>query len=298
MNAFLRDRVTKYFAAQGLSLCGVPGRNRRRLYNGNHGVRIVLFHGAQDDREFDCWTRLMDWMREHFFLTGPEAIAELSDGCCAMPPQDRIVITFDDGIDIEYRAAKWMADRGIRAMFFIVPSGLDRTVGEYREHHRSHGIEPFPLRPEPSTRCLSKSQVREMLAMGHQIGAHNHAHRDLAHLHQSPDLEYEITHAVDEVAQLLGRPCDDFAWGFGHVRHVSPEAVAVLRTACKRVYSAVRGLNVPGLTPQFLLRDGFQAFHPESFVRLCLEGGLDGFQAKEWAALEAMSGKLPPFKDG
>lgn len=296
MKRFLRERLIKFCAAQGLSLLGSPRRNRLKLYEGKRGVRTVLFHGALDNREFDRWTQLMDWMCERWRLSGPEALAQLSEGRHAPGQSDRIVITFDDGVDADYRAAKWMADRGIRGLFFLVPSALDRTVGEYQEYHRRQGIEPFPLRPSASVRCLAKSQVQEMLAMGHQIGAHNFAHRDLGSLRRATDLEYEITRAVDGVAQLFGRPCDDFAWAFGHVRHLSLEAAAFLRGACKRVYSGVRGLNVPGLSPHFFLRDGLQAAHPRGFVKLCLDGGPDGFQTHEWAALEAMSGKLPSLK--
>ena len=129
--------------------------------------------------------------------------------------------------------------------------------------------------------------------MKHLIAGHNFAHRDLGQLTREQDLEYELGRAIDQVSEWIGRPCDDFAWGFGHSRHLSPQAAAYLSARCKRVYSGVRGLNVVGVTPRFMLRDCVAYEHPFSFIKAALEGALDGhWKRREWAALEQSGGVL------
>lgn len=116
------------------------------------------------------------------------------------------------------------------------------------DHHRRRGVSTFDF--GPATRSLSRSQVLEIAAMGHRLGAHNDAHRDLSKLHDPEALSYEIDSAIEQVADLTGSPCEDFAIAFGQPSHLSVEATRHLLRRCRRVYSCVRGLNVPGRTPR------------------------------------------------
>jgi hypothetical protein len=92
---------------------------------------------------------------------------------------------------------------------------------------------------------------------------------------------------------LLDAPCDDFAWGFGHSRHLSAEAGAYLLRHVPRVYACVRGLNVPGRTPRFVLRDCLYPDGPLVASRLFADGGADHRWKAERAELLERSGPLP-----
>ena len=178
----------------------------------------------------------------------PEDADALVEGRYRPDGRDRILFTFDDGLATQHTAAEWLASQGLRACFFLVPSLLDRTFDEFVAHHRSLGVAAHAF-VDPATRSMSVAQAREIASMGHRVGAHNDAHRDLMTLQAAGDLDYEIGGAVAQIADLLGGPCRDFAFGFGQPSNLSSEAAGYLRGFDGRVFAGVRGLNVPGKSP-------------------------------------------------
>ncbi len=269
--------------------------NRQWLAGGATGLRILTFHEI-GGRQFSHFRRLIDWCRDRFEVGVPEDCDALIEGRMVPGARDKFLATFDDGLRSHYAAAEWLADQGLRAGFFIVPSWLDRSVGEFLSHHRHHGVTAFEF--DPSARSLASSQVREIAAMGHRICAHNDAHRNLAELRTGADLDYEVSRSVEAVERLTGAPCHDFAFAFGQPDNLSDEATQFLLRKCKRVYSCVRGLNVPGRTPRFLLRGQIVFEHPGAFTRLCVEGGADHLMTPRHTWFVDRTGLLPPGRDG
>lgn len=274
-------------------------RDRDELYGGATGLRIVTFHETRPD-ELDQVKRIVDWCRDRFPMATAADADDLFAGRWRDGPVDRVLVTFDDGLASNYEAAAWLERVGVAAAFFVVPSLVDRTMAEYLRFHERRGVRAHAPLSAPGASGLASAQVREMRAMGHRIGAHNFAHRDLGRLHTPDDLRYEIANALEGVAELTGAACEDFAIGFGQPENLSSEAAAYLLASCPRVYACHRGLNVPGRTPRFLLRHAFSPSHPVAFTRLCLEGGADrrlAGRAREMVrrvgALPATSGSPP-----
>lgn len=290
------DRLKREAAAAWITVSGAAARARHQLYDGRHGLRILAFHDTPPPL-FDGFRRLVDWVREEFDVAGPEAAAEINDGRSLAGRRDQAMFTFDDGFESNFAAAEYLAQCGVRGIFFVVPTFLDRTLDEYVAWNRANGVDAFRFRTDGTLRGLAHSQVKEMVAMGHLIAGHNFAHRNLGELTQPADLAYEIDRAADAAAEIMGRPCEDFAIGFGQPRHATPEAVAHLQRRCKRVYSIVRGLNVPGLTPRLLLRDNISLKHPFSFQKAALRGGVDFQWAPKINQLKQMGGVLPEAQD-
>lgn len=275
-----------------LSLVDRAGRNRRTYYNGTNGLRILNFHAipAADVSRFRA---IVDWSLEHFEVADPGDVDAVHDGTPTTWARDKIAFTFDDGYEDHFESARWLSDRGIRATFFVVPSFIDRTIPEYLEFHRARGVDAFDFAVDPrSRRGLSRKQIEGIVAMGHRIGAHNYAHRSLADLRSPSDIQYEIANAMQAVEDITHVPCEDFAFAFGHPQFISDEAVQYLSGHCRRVYACVRGLNVPGVTPAFLLRDDVILGNPQRLVRLCLAGGADDRYAAMRADLLQRSGSL------
>ncbi len=286
-------RLERWAAAHWWRASGRATRDRDQLYGGAHGLRIVCFHETLPE-ELRQVKRVVDFWRARFAMAAPAEADELFEGRWRDTRVDRMLITFDDGLSSNHEAAKWLAEIGISAIFFVVPSLVDRTIGEYLRYHERYGVSAHTPLSAPDARGLSASQVREILAMGHRVAAHNFAHRDLGRLHDPDSIRYEIGNAIDSVAELTGRECRDFAIGFGQPENLSDEATAYLREKCPRVYACHRGLNVPGRTPRFLLRHAFDPDHPMAFTRLCLEGGADRHLAGRAQEMVRRVGVLPP----
>jgi peptidoglycan/xylan/chitin deacetylase (PgdA/CDA1 family) len=251
---------------------------------------MIAFHGTPPG-ELERVKAVVTWCLERLELGGPADVDTLCDGSWPHPV-DRIVFTFDDGLGSNFHAAEWLARMGIQAIFFIVPSLVDRTVGEFLRFHERNGVTAFPPISDVEASGLSTSQVREMVAMGHRVGAHNFAHRDLGQLHTGDALHYEIDNALEHVGELTGAPCLDFALGFGQPENVSEEAAAYLLARAPRIYANHRGLNVPGRTPRILLRNSYFPNHPRTFIHACLEGCGDHLQAQRALGMARRAGVL------
>ncbi|HSN13097.1 MAG TPA: glycosyltransferase [Anaeromyxobacteraceae bacterium] len=284
------DSALRWAGAQWWRASGRAARNRRQLYGGASGLRMIAFHGTPPG-ELERVKGLVTWCLERLELGTPADVDALCAGSWPHPV-DRIVFTFDDGLGSNFRAAEWLARMGIPAIFFIVPSLVDRTVGEFLRYHERNGVTAFPPIRDEGSSGLSTSQVREMVDMGHRIGAHNFAHRDLGQLHTSAALRYEIDNALDDVGELTGAPCLDFALGFGQPENVSEEAAAYLLARAPRVYANHRGLNVLGRTPRILLRNSYFSNHPRAFIRACFEGSGDHLQAQRALGMAKRAGVL------
>jgi peptidoglycan/xylan/chitin deacetylase (PgdA/CDA1 family) len=284
--------LARWLAGHWLGLSGAPERNRERYYGAATGLRILNFHGLTG-AEVERFRRVVDYCGTSFDMAAPEDVDAFLEGRLADSPRDRVLLTFDDGYVEHYDAARWLADTGLRATFFVVPSFLGRTVEEYLRFHAERGVIACDFTTSPASRKgMSVAQVRELVSMGHRIAAHNYAHRDLSPLRVHGDLDYEIGTAVDEVAEITGHACEDFAFAFGHPRFLSDEAIVDLKRRSLRVYSCVRGLNVPGRTPAFLLRDDMVTGYPVALMQACVRGGADHRYAAQREELKRRTGIL------
>jgi len=268
--------ATRWALAELWRTSGRIEADRHLLYQGRSGLRILTFHETEGE-EMETFQRIVEWCRSHCSMATPADVDQVAAG--RWPHDgDRVLLTFDDGWASNFEAARWLADRGISAIFFVVPSLVGRDSDEYVRFHAQNRVTPGVPMAAPTARGLTVAQVREMRAMGHRIGAHNFAHRDLSFLHAPADIRYEIDNALERVGEILGTPCRDFAIAYGMPHNLSEESIVHLRDLQARgvrVYACHRGLNVPGKTPSFLLRHAWEPFHPMNFTRLCIEGGAD-----------------------
>jgi peptidoglycan/xylan/chitin deacetylase (PgdA/CDA1 family) len=286
------DGVKRWAGAQWWRASNRVASDRTLLYGGATGLRAVTFHETAPD-QLERFKRVVEWCRGRFELATPADADDLFEGRWRPGRVDQMLVTFDDGLASNYAAARWLADQGVQAIFFIVPSLVDRTMAEYLRYHAERGVQAHVPLAVSDTGGLRASQVREMAAMGHRIGAHNFAHRDLGRLHSPSEIRYEVDDAIEMVGALTSRACRDFAIGFGQPENLSDEAVAHLLERCPHVFACHRGLNVPGKTPRFVLRHAFEAEHPEAFTRICLEGGADRRLADRAGEMVRRVGVLP-----
>ena len=184
----------------------------------------------------------------------------------------------------------------MRAVCFVVPSWIGRSAREYLALHAARGVaavNPAASKGLDAARGPEPSQIRELVSMGHRVGAHNDAYRNLRRV-TAAEAEREVLEAGDALAAVLGHPARDFAWACGRVDSVTPAALALMRERHGRVYSSVRGLNVAGVTPSVLLRDVASLSDPRAFRAACIRGAYDHRYVASRAQLARLAGRLPP----
>ena len=281
----IRD-LRRTVGAAALLAAGFPTRNRQ-AYGPGPGIRAIGLH-AEDTDDFDRFRRFVDWCGTLYPYAGPEGVDRPADGSGS----DAILLTLDDGHARTFRALEWLASMHLRITCFIIPSYVGRSVRQFLDVHAQRGVAAYNIGGErdlAATRGLEVSQLAELESMGHRLGAHNNAHRDLATL-DDPGARYEIDEGIDALEQMLGHRVDDFAWAFGRADTVTPGSLAMMRRRCSRVYSCVRGLNVPSIPRRILMRDPVSTDFPAIVNKACIRGAFDHWYMRDRATLDAWSG--------
>ncbi len=268
------------------------------MYCGQNGIRSLTFHDLPETRLKE-FKRVVLWCQERFRFAEPSDAEAMLDGRIRKQlSETTLLLTFDDGHSDNFIAAQWLHENGIKAAFFVVPSFIGRSNSEYLAYHRANGVTAHSLQSKATateSKGLTRSQLLEMRSMGHRIGAHNYAHRDLGKLATDEALDYEIRNATAAVEELTGTPCRDFAVGFGQPANLSQAAVEYLSRENYRVYMGFRGLNVPGITPKYFLRHGYVPSHPFRFTTACLGADADHRMAARQRELVELVGTMPGY---
>jgi len=180
-----------------------------------------------------------------------------------------VLLTFDDGLEDHYRAAKILHERGLKAIFFIPtcifqdnvppnPNIIHYGIAEYRikgfieacekadgplglnltqspdaiikdiKKHFKYSLPPgysrlillevyreLLLKNDPKIlekMCLTESQVKEMIQMGHTIGIHSRTH---PHVVRS-NFDFEINSPRAFMEEKFKVPVTAFSYPFGH----------------------------------------------------------------------------------
>src|SRR5215831_15871008 len=232
------EKAKRWILAELWRTSGRARSDRALLYGGARGLRILTFHETRD-ADLARLKQIVEWCRRRFTMATPADADALFAGKWPHPG-DRILITFDDGWESNFEAAKWLASVGVSAIFFVVPSLLGRSAEEFVAFHARNRTVPSVPEASAGARGLTVGQLCAIRDMGHRIGAHNFAHRDLGRVHSLDEIRYEVDNAVNDLSELLGARCDDFAIAFGMPSNVSEEAIGYLKDLQSRglrVYS-------------------------------------------------------------
>jgi len=134
----------------------------------------------------------------------------------------RFVITFDDGYEsVLKHAAECLREQGFTAIQFLVADRLGR-LNEW-----DFGVD------SATERLMDPTQVREWLALGHEIGAHTLTHPRLSQIPLSRARE-EIGSSKKKLEDLFGVPVSHFAYPYGDYNQEAVRLVqeAGFQTAC------------------------------------------------------------------
>jgi len=140
-------------------------------------------------------------------------LAELARlGAGGMPPPGLAALTFDDGMRNNHEVAlPILREYAIKATVYVTIGFIDRTS-------------PW-IGPGGDGAMMTRSQLRELVAEGWELGAHTMTHPDLSTLDYDACLR-EISESRAALEQIGGAPVQTFAYPFGRY---GPEAIAAAR---------------------------------------------------------------------
>jgi peptidoglycan/xylan/chitin deacetylase (PgdA/CDA1 family) len=220
---------------------------------------IVVFHRIDDRYPTDpitiswkAFDEFIDFFQRYFeVIPLGELLDRLHDG---RPIENTLAITFDDGYLDNVEAARRLTKAQLPATFFITTGFVESTLVPWWD--RDQGIQ---------SEWMTWSDVREVRAMGFEIGAHTQNHIDLG-VARGAEAEREIAGSREILEQRIGEPITQFSYPFGRPSEMTDENRQLVRDVGLRCSPSAFGGNVaPGDSPYHLNRQPICRWHLSAF---------------------------------
>ncbi len=177
----------------------------RLLYSftgSGRGVRVIpLYHSVGSETPhsipLQAFQRQMEILAERFRVV---RLCDLEKAMTSEPSETNLAcVTFDDGYQDNYEVALPILERaGIKCTFFIVTDFLGKAFPTYAGERK----------------LMTATQVRELSALGHEIGAHTLSHPKLSRV-ALETARAEIEGSKCFLEDLLGKKVVSFAYPKG-----------------------------------------------------------------------------------
>ncbi len=231
-------RIVKTFVYLAFYYLGIYGLVRFIRRKTHVSRAAVLLYHRVNDYSVDPLTTSTESFAEHLLL--------LKHRYCVRPASwlverlrekepissDTVVIHFDDCYrEVFTQAAPLLQTAGLPATAFI-SSGY---VGTNRAF--AHDVEKYPFVYEN----MSAEEVRGLVDMGFEIGAHTVSHSNLSTL-LPEQVEQEVRNSCTDLEGIIGQPVEFFSFPFGRQSDVSEKArKSVSDAGIKALFSAHGG---------------------------------------------------------
>jgi peptidoglycan/xylan/chitin deacetylase (PgdA/CDA1 family) len=173
-------------------------------------------------------------------------------------------LSFDDGFRNNFlNALPILLETDVPAIFFVtttlVEAGLRETsrfcleTTEYRA--------PIEM--------LQWDDLREMVALGYEVGSHTMTHPRLSRVSGPGSLvEHEIVSSKLRIEDMIGIECKYLAWPYGKLSDINTQSLDIAaRAGYQGCFSAFRGRIVPTRTDRYQIpRHHFEVQWPVSHV--------------------------------
>ncbi len=262
-----------YFLACLGYLSGLP--LWRHLFGVGNEVIFLLYHsitaGSPGEMSVskDDFRNQLKWLKSAGSIcTAGEALANLHSKKGA--GGRRLVITFDDGYEDNYRQAfPVLRECKVPALIFLLAGAGGKT-----QHLGESGYYP--------SRLITWQMAREMADWGVEFGSHGLSHGRLISL-SDVDLKREVRDSKNIIENELGRPVRYFSYPYGTLHDFDGRVETCVREAgYAAAFSAVFGGNSPQSDAFCLKRINVEASDTLFTLRAKLNGALGLLSLLHW----------------
>jgi peptidoglycan/xylan/chitin deacetylase (PgdA/CDA1 family) len=243
-------------------------QERVSYWLGNDFLPILLFHRVTDEIPPDGLTVTTAWFRGLCQLLRKRFhVVSLSEAMRLLESRQRLprrlaAITFDDCYRDNLFAARTLAEHQLPACFFV-PTAFPGTDHVFPW---DQGLKRMPN--------LSWEDIREMAAMGHEIGSHTVHHADVGQIGKEA-MRRELADSKQTLEEVLGRPVRWFAYPFGRRDSFPRERLSLVYEAGYRgCFSGFGGFAYRGMKEQIIPRVPVPYFRSLLNLELFLTGCL------------------------
>jgi peptidoglycan/xylan/chitin deacetylase (PgdA/CDA1 family) len=258
--------------------------------NMQSGELLVLnYHGTQKKfiPEFE---RQLDFLARHFSFFTP---FELEDYYYRgiRPSGPSVLITFDDGIKNNLHAAKLLAERNIKSLFFIVSGFADADVAiqeqYFKKNIRMVVDESVGYLDEDHT-AMEWPDLLELLQLGHSIGAHSATHTLQAAGTDNKKSTDEILGCKVKIEERLATIVSSFCAPNNSLLSCGPVEMKLIKSGYRFFFSTIPGSNVNENNPFFIHRSNVEVnWSKGAFIQ-----AIGKWDQRRWAKKSALFRKI------
>ncbi|WP_051694386.1 polysaccharide deacetylase family protein [Desulfohalovibrio reitneri] len=260
-------RALKDMVLWGFVYLWSPCRNAvRSLFGRSHAV-IINYHRVNDAHRDTVSVGEEQFRRQMRILKRRCRVQDMHSFLEARGEKRRrtvALVTFDDGYDDNYEAAKHLREVGLPCTFFVTT----RKVGT--EEGFAHDLKKLG-RAVPT---LSWDRVREMRKWGFGIGNHTATHPRLSTLDTDEALG-EIASGMEDLRREVGANCGErwFAYPHGRPEDISDEVRRRLpEIGVECCFSAYGGTCPPDFDRFDIRRQGVHHAFSDLYFKALVEG--------------------------
>lgn len=226
------------------------------------GVHILNGHrlcpGTADEQAKDYFFHQLNQLSRYVhFIHIQEAISLIISHKTVKKPL--VAFTFDDGfMECHSMIAPVLENFGVNAAFFINPNFV-----EGNDNYILNFTNNIVLSPGKSP--MRWSQIKELHAKGHVIGAHTLDHKMLIDSNLL-EMEKQIGLCKTVIERQLSAPCEYFAFPYGRLEHANKMSIDIACKHYKYVFSQSDYKHYFSFDGRVINRRHFEPFWPVKHV--------------------------------
>ncbi len=229
-----------------------PLRTRRLQQLASQGqapLSVLFYHRVADTQPNDWTISCAEFQRQIDYCRNNTEIISLTElqrrSLQGVNQRLTTSFTFDDGYAENCRfAIPYLIRERVPCTYFV---SLQNVLTNQPFAHDVKRGQPLPIN--------TVDELRAMADGGIEIGLHTRNHFDFSTPVTTQQIAHEVTDAADELANLIGRPVQYFAFPYGLPPHLAPAVIEAVRNAGMKGYcSAYGAYNFPGDDPFHIRR--------------------------------------------
>lgn len=239
----------------------------KKSYAQTSDLIVLNYHGTPQKflRNFE---RQVVALGKIFKFLSPEEVTDYLNGEMSGGPY--LLFTFDDGILNNKLILPILEKHGIKAIFFVVPEFIedDNQIVFFERNIRPIINYKIDGLAEDRT-AMSWSDLRELIRLGHTIGAHSMDHT-MSKMDNFDQSQRQVIACKMKIEQELEIEVDSFCAPNNSLESVNKDAAALISKAYSHFHSTFPGANHPEVAPSFIKRSNVEAYWPMGAVYYAL----------------------------
>jgi hypothetical protein len=219
-------------------------------------LTVVNYHGTQKKFIANFESQVI-YFKKHFDIISPSEIKDFFSASGAVSKRPLLLITFDDGIKNNLRAAEVLKRHQVSAYFFVVPDFASTEISKQKEYFIRHirpQINAYIDAEEEDFNAMSWEDLAALIQQGHKIGSHTKTHRLVAAESDHNNSIQEIRESKKIIAEKLNIDVDSFCSINNTLESVGKKELELICGNYMHHFTTIPGPNRQGGNRYFIRR--------------------------------------------